>query len=607
MIYPITLWLWAILSATFSPAPAELQQALQHKNAFDLPLYANGDSTLLRTLKAKLDNRQKLLAPEKVYLHLDRTLYQPGETLWFNAYVRNAGDLQPSLNSQILYVELLDPRGTPLQVKNLLALGGTGAGEFDLPADLPGGLYKIKAYTSWMRNTGEAFERDITLQKVVLPSLNLKLEFERKAYGPGDVAIARFDAASLDNKALASRKIEFSAASGGRQFVTGTAQTDWNGRAYVRFRLPDSLTTTDGLLNVQIEHEGQMEAISRPVPIVLNRIDLQFFPEGGDAVASLPCRMAFKAVNEFGKPADVEGVVLDSRGGQVAAFRSYHDGMGAFDFVPQAGERYRARLGKPVASEKTYALPESLRNGYALRLQERDDDNLSFDVSATQQGRVYLVGSFQDKLFFFKELKYDGGSLSQHNSSGTRRVTVPVGDLPPGIARFTLLDGAKTEQAERLVFVNRDKGLKIVLKPDREQYLPRDKVKMAIRVSDYAGRPVQGQFSLAVADEKLLTFADDKQGNLLASLLLEQDVKGKIEEPNFYFDPAEPQSGQALDYLLMTQGWRRFAWKEVLEGKPLAYEFPAERAAVEGVLLKHNGKPLQWAKVSLYPDRKSVV
>ena len=604
MLYPITLWLWALISGLVPRL--QTSDAIARNPAARPPALIYGDSAVFNDLKATFERRQKETAPEKLYLQFDRTLYQPGETTWFSAYIRNAGDLLPSLQSQVVYVELLDLRGSVLQQKAYLAFDGVASGEFDFPKELPGGLYRIKAWTRWMQNTGDTFERTLTLQKVVLPNLNLKLEFERKAFGPGDVAIARFDAFSLDNKPLAGARLDFAVSIGGKQQQAGEARTDASGRAYVRFQLPENLESSDGLLNVRIEHNNQPEAVSRAIPIVLKKIDLQFFPEGGDAVAGLPCRMAFKALNEFGKPADVEGVVLDSRGGQVAAFRSYHDGMGAFDFVPQAGERYRARLGKPVASEKTYALPESLRNGYALRLQERDDDNLSFDVSATQQGRVYLVGSFQDKLFFFKELKYDGGSLSQHNSSGTRRVTVPVGDLPPGIARFTLLDGAKTEQAERLVFVNRDKGLKIVLKPDREQYLPRDKVKMAIRVSDYAGRPVQGQFSLAVADEKLLTFADDKQGNLLASLLLEQDVKGKIEEPNFYFDPAEPQSGQALDYLLMTQGWRRFAWKEVLEGKPLAYEFPAERAAVEGVLLKHNGKPLQWAKVSLYPGGPSV-
>lgn len=562
------------------------------------PRFIHGDSSVFNDLRARLDHRQKETAPEKLYFQFDRTLYQPGETAWFSAYVRNAGDLLPSLQSQFLYVELTGPSGAVVQQKNLLALFGTAAGEFDFPATLPGGIYKVRAWTRWMQNTSEVFERSLTLQKVVLPNLNLKLEFERKAFGAGDVAIARFDAFSLDNKALANQKVGFTAMAGGKPFAEGEALTDANGRAYVRFQLPEKLESADGLLNVQIEHEGQQEAISRAIPIVLNKIDLQFFPEGGDAVAGIPCRMAFKAVNEFGKPADVEGAVYDSRGTQVALFGSYHNGMGAFDFLPQAGERYEARLSKPFASGKAFALPEAQNAGYSLRLQRREADGLTLEVSASRLGKVYLTGMSRDKLFFFKELNFETNSPAQ--------IVVPTRDLPVGIARFTLFDKNKTEQAERLAFVNRDRGLKIELKTDKPEYLPREKVNLRIRVSDHAGRPVGGNFSLAVSDENLLAFADDKQGHLLSSLLLEQDVKGKVEEPNFYFDPAEPKSEQALDYLLMTQGWRRFEWKKVLENQTVAYQYAPERAIVEGQVFGRKGKPWANATVSLYPGGPSV-
>ncbi|MFN0036128.1 MAG: carboxypeptidase regulatory-like domain-containing protein [Saprospiraceae bacterium] len=544
-----------------------------------------------------MEKHRAASAPEKLYLHLDRTFLQPGETVWFCAYVRNAGNLLPSLQSQILYAELLDARGSVLARKELLAFEGVAAGEFDFGQHLPGGLYKIKAYTRWMQNTDEAFERDITLQKVVLPNVNLRLEFERKAFGPGDVAIARFDAHSIDNKPLAHQKIGFTAAAGGQAFGEGEATTDANGRAYVRFTLPEKLESSDGLLNIRLEHNGEQEAISRPIPIVLHRVDLQFFPEGGDAVAGLACRMAFKAVNEFGKPADVEGLVLDSRGQEVAKFSSYHDGMGAFDFVPQPGERYSAQVTKPFFAEKKMDIPEAQATGVALRLQKRDAKSLTFELTGKQPGKMFLVGSQRDQLFFFKALKL-GASSAQ--------VTVPISTLPIGITRFTLFDENKNEIAERLAFVGRERGLQIELTPDKTEYLPREEVNLKIRVRDHAGQPVQGKFSLAVADEKLLSFADDKQGHLLASLLLEQDVKGKIEEPNFYFDPAEPKSEQALDYLLMTQGWRRFAWEKVLEENPVAAEHAPERAALEGHLWRKDGKPSWGGTVTLYPNGPSA-
>jgi alpha-2-macroglobulin-like protein len=602
MFYQITLLLWALFTCSAPGNVAETSDlSVSNTNvfsAFAAPQQAPVDSAVFREIKEKLDASRHTTAPEKLYLHLDRTLLRPGETIWFNAYLLNAGDLLPSIQSQMLQVELLNPRGAVIQSKKYLALHGVAAGEFDFPASLPGGLYKIRAYSNWMLNFNQVFEREITLQAVVLPKLNLKLEFERKGLGAGETAIARFDAQSLDNQPIAEQTIKFSAALAGNTFYSGEAKTDANGRAYLRFPLPDKLESADGLLNVQLGYGGQNEAISRPIPIVLNKIDLQFFPEGGNAVAGLPTRVAFKAVNEFGKPADVEGTIHDSQGQQVASFSSYHDGMGAFEFLPQGG-RYEARLSKPYTAEKAFPLPMLERSGYILHLQERTATGLRFLIRGNEAGKVFLVGQVQDKLFFFKEIEMNGQDADQ--------VEVPTQRLPMGIARFTLFDVHKAALAERLVFVNRDKGLKIDIVPDKEKYLPREKVKLNIRVADNDGTPVQGAFSLGVTDESLLTFADDKQGHLLSSLLLEQDVKGKIEAPNFYFDQKEEKSEQALDYLLMTQGWRRFEWKRVLSGYSPLFFYTAERAEITGQILGKNNRPECGKKVQLYPNGPSMM
>lgn len=583
MLYPLALWLWAVL---FSASDTSTHAAANPPKPLTPVIL--GDSAVYLRLAARLGQYREEARPEKLYLHLDRTLFQPGETLWFNVYLRNAGDLKPSRAGDIVYVELVSPQQVVLQKKTLLTENGAAAGEFDFDNNWPGGLYKIKAYTNWMRNTSAVFERTITLQKTVLPNLNLRLQFERKAFGPGDEVVARFDAAALDNRPIAGRKLRVSAELNGRNSHTSEAETDAAGRAYLRFPLPADLNSTDGLLNIQLEHEGRQEAISRAIPIVLNRIDLQFFPEGGDLVAGLPTRVAFKAVNEFGKPADVQGEVLDATGAVVARFVSYHDGMGAFDLTPKAGVQYSARLLKLAETPARFVLPDVQDEGFRLHIARQTDDALHVDVSATRPGKAFLVATARDEIFFFKEITLSGSQQQ-----------IPTRDLPPGIVRVTLFDADAVEQAERLAFVNRDRGLDIEIKPDRDQYLPRDKVRLDVRVRDKQGRPVQGAFSLAVADEKLLTYADDKQGHLLAALLLEQDVRGKIEEPNFYFDRSEPKAAAALDYLLMTQGWRRFAWRDTL---PSTYAYAAERAVVEGVFLKANGKPYPNATVRLYPN-----
>lgn len=587
MFYPtITFLLWAMLLFR----PATLPQEPAPFAPDQMPAFVSGDSTVYHTLANRLAEDRAGHHHEKLYLQLDRTFFTPGSTVWFKAYLRNASDLMPAVGSQILHVQLLDPRGAVLQEKKILAFDGTAAGDFMLYNTMPGGVYKIKAWTNWMLNTEEAFEREITLQKTVLPNVNLRLEFERKGLGPGDEAVARFDALALNNQPIAGRDIRFTVSLDGKEYQTGTVKTDATGRAWVRFRLPESLDTPDGLLNLQLEHDGRPEAISRPVPILLNRVDLQFFPEGGEMVAGIPTRLGFKAVNEFGKPSDVSGRILDSKGRQVARFESFHNGMGACDLVPQAGERYTAKLTQPVGNVQVFSLPPCRPEGYTLRLLERGAKTLRFEIAGSRPAKVFLAGAVRDQLFFFRECRLADQATT---------VEVPIESLPPGIASFTLFDEQTQGLAERLVFVNRDRGLQIDIQPDKPQYLPREKVRLNLRVRDGNGTPVQGQFSLAVVDEKMLSYADDKQGHILASLLLEQDVKGKIDEPNFYFDAAEPKADQALDFLLMTQGWRRFCWKK---SHLQQYQTPPEMTVLSGQFLKSNKAPWAGRKVQLAPN-----
>lgn len=590
MIYSI---FFALVSALFAANPSSASFADDQKRL--QPVFENNDSSMLSQLRSKFEAQYHKFAPEKVYLQLDRSIFEPGETLWFKAYLRNAGDLRPSSQSQFLHVELKDARGAILAKKELLALDGVALGEFDFGQNLPGGIYKIRAYTNWMQNTREAFERDITLQKMVLPNVNLKLEFERKAFGASEVVIAKFDAQSLDNKPIANKKISFTANIGGKTIFESETQTNENGRAYVRFTLPETLESSDGLLNVRLEHNGLQEAISRAIPIVLQKLDLQFFPEGGDAVAGIACRIAFKALNEFGKPADVSGVILDSEGAEVASFCSFHDGMGAFDFTPKAGVQYTAQITKPFVSDQIFLLPTANSQGVVMRLRQNDPSFLRISLSGTHSSKVFLVGTQGDKICYFKSLKLN---------SAAQTVTIPVESLPIGIARFTVLDENKVELAERLVFIGHKKGLKIDIETDKSEYLPREQVVMQIRVRDHAGKPVQGHFSLAVVDEKLLSFADDKQGHLLSSMLLEQDLKGVIETPGFYFDTTEPKSEEALDYLLMTQGWRRFTWESLAQTSN--YQHEPKLAVLEGQLWRKDGKPSWGGTVSLYPGGPSV-
>ena len=65
---------------------------------------------------------------------------------------------------------------------------------------------------------------------------------------------------------------------------------------------------------------------------------LQFFPEGGDAIAGIINKIAFKANDQWGRPLKIKGVIQDKEGVVIDSLHVIHDGMGYFFLLPQAVE-----------------------------------------------------------------------------------------------------------------------------------------------------------------------------------------------------------------------------------------------------------------------------
>ncbi len=582
----------------------------------------NKKRTFAEVLQAQMDVFNNHYAPEKVYLHLDRTQYKPGEEVWFAVYVRDALTNLPSQKSGKVYVQWLNPKGTAEKRLTLMVEDGVAYGDIVLDEKIVGGQYKIKAFTNWQQNDlnypvkDEFFtdfntnkielignkkerkfgiERSITVRKSVLPNLRMELEFAREAYGAGDEVIANLELKTLENTQLGNLDFRYVANADNDEIVNLLGKTDSKGQAKITFKLPKKLDSSDGLLNVVIVFNGQTESISRAIPIVVNNIDLQFLAESGNFLANFPNTVAFKALNEFGKPADVSGTIFNSKNEKVADFKSYHQGMGVVQFTPNADENYYAKITQPKGIQEQFALPTVQAQGYVLSFIKEDKEHLFLSAVANQNVEVFATATMKGKVYNSKKLELKAGE--------NQLFKLAKKDMPAGVAHLTLFDIDKKPQAERLAFVNYDKKLDVKITTDKEKYLPREPVNLSIAVKDDKGNPVEGQFSLAVVDDKLLSFADDKQGQILAHFFLESELKGAIEEPNFYFENPEkhPEKDQlkALDDLMLTQGWRKVHWSDELDLALMPMKFQAEDAKIEGYVRDAKGRLEEGVEVFL--------
>ncbi|MBT1690425.1 MG2 domain-containing protein [Dawidia soli] len=548
--------------------------------------FRTGVFDFIGDLKKQLHTYTQNHPEEKVYIQFDKTFYKPGEDIWFNAFVLDGQTHKPSAISDVLHVTLNDPKGNAVGSLTLFIQDGTTRGDFHLDEGMAGGPYTVTACTRWMRNAGEAtfFKKKLQVQSVITPRMLLKADFEKKAYGKGDEVVATLTVKDLKNEPLANARVSSTVRIDGGTLLTNQVDTDEAGKARVTFKLPDDLASPDGILQMVVSAAGQEESITRSIPIVLNKITLAFFPEGGDLTSGADNNVAFKATNEFGKGADVQGVVLDDKDNVVASFSSFHMGMGAFRFTPQPGVTYRARIDRPAGNMQPTALPVVRGESYSFMLAGRSPRAIEYTVHAPYTADVFLVGQTRGMLYYAEK-------LTLHR--GLNTVTVPTDAFPGGIAAFTLFNGEGLEEAERLVFLHPQKTLQVAIETDKKVYAPREKVTITIRTTDEHGKAVAAKLSLAAVDDQILSFADDKQDNILSWLLLSSELKGEIQEPSFYFDPREPKAFQAIDYLLLTHGWRRFTWKDVLQNDPAVAWLPENQSVISGYILDKHQKHTQ--------------
>lgn len=529
---------------------------------------------------------------EKIYVQTDHVFYKPGETVYFKLYLVNAQDQTPTKISSLSYVEVITPSGTQLAKYTYRVENGYVEGSFDLATQAVGGVYKIKAYTSWMRNENENtwFVKEITVQKVIAPRLLMKLEFPKKGYGAGDEVIADFSVRSLADQPVKDKTAKYTVSISGKVIQTSNFSTNNEGKAQIRFHLPKDLSSNDGLLNISLLHDGYSEAISRSIPITLDKIDLQFMPEGGTLVNGIATNIAFKALNENGKPVDVKGYIADHTGRNVASFESYHFGMGKFPFTPVAGEVYTAK----ISNTQEFRLPVVLQHGVVINIADN-----KIRLVATQAMDIKLVGQLKGVNYFNEAL-----SLKK----GEQTIPIDAGLFPAGIVRFTVYNKSDLPLAERLSFFNTKKILDVKITTNKDKYLPREKVVLRLKTLDEQGKPVPSNFSLSVVDDKLWSFADDKQDHILSWFLLSSELKGKIEEPAFYFKKEEPKAAGTLDLVMLTHGYRYFDYINAVEQDGLLRFTPDQQNIISGVILNEKKEPVKATVylVNEYVDGKAM-
>ncbi|MDB5030620.1 hypothetical protein [Mucilaginibacter sp.] len=524
--------------------------------------YSQVNSGLLTTLSAIAGMRDRFPI-EKLYLQLDKPYYSLGDTLRFKAYLLNADFLKPSKRSGLLYVELANNSNKIVKRITIRLALGIGWADIALRGkNIPEGAYTLRAYTNWMENFGDdyIYKKSFYISSVNGSSTLVKANFKLENGIGKDKVTANLSFTGLNDKPKQQKDIRLTIKQADKTLFKEQANTGAEGNVQLNFDVPEKSAIKNVNIHAQDMSTGA-DTTALIIPININRVentDLQFMPEGGNLVAGLTARIGFKAINGDGKGIAISGKIIDSKQKEVATFKSTHTGMGVFELTPQAGESYTAAAILSNGTIKIYALPKVNTTGTALSVNSKSKDALELTIAATPDlltaaTTYYLVGQTRGVVCYSSVINFKGAEVK-------KIITTDL--FPTGIAHFTLFTSYNRPLNERIFYIDHQDNLQIAVNTDKPNYNLRDSIGLTIQTNGKDGKPIRGNFSVAVTDDSQIN-TDSLTDNIVSNMLLASDLKGTVEEPGYYFNEKNADRAAALDNLLLTQGWVGYDWKQV--------------------------------------------
>lgn len=293
-----------------------------------------------------------------------------------------------------------------------------------------------------------------------------------------------------------------------------------------------------------------------------NEILVNFFPEGGDLIDGIPTKVAIKITDPLGKGILSEGQITDSNGGETATFKTNEFGHALVFLNPKSGIDYLVTIGS-----KKYRLPGIKSEGATLRVNH--SPNLDMITISALSKNLDLKGAtivgHQRGHFLFSGVS---------NKSNSFSIKIDKKNLDPGIVHITLFRKNNIPVSERLIFPSINPESKLSINANAEEYDKRSKAEISFQLRNDSIHSAS-----VTINHKGETNYSEHHDNIVNYLLLDSDLKGKIESPHYYFGGSD-EIYNDRDLLMLTHGWSRFNWQSVLEEEVFQPEFFAESGPV---------------------------
>jgi A-macroglobulin complement component/MG2 domain-containing protein/alpha-2-macroglobulin family protein len=493
------------------------------------------------------------------FVATDKPVYRPGEKVYARCVLLDAFSRQPEAQPFTVTWQVKSPKGDVChELARVVSEAGVAGFHWQIPDAQPGGEYTLRVRLPSLGYPPAEVTFDVRAYRV--PRLRTELEFVKKAYGPGDRVAATLTATRAEGGVPEGAAVTAVATLDGVELHRQELALNARGGCGVSFRLPETIGEGEGTLVMIVRDGGVQETAAKTLPIVVARVGVTVFPEGGDLVAGVRSRLYVEARTPRGKPADIAGRVLDPQGRELGRVRTEHEGRGWVEFTPpSAGQGYTIALDEPAGIVEPVALPEVARDGFGLRALDA-----IVEPGAPVRVRVSAGANAQARVALYQRDRELANHPVTPDEGRPAELALEAPAEAAGVLRVTVYDEEGLPRAERLVFRRPARSLTLEIEATPPEAGLREGVSVRVRARDQAGAPSKATVIVSVVDDALLETVEKRERapRLPAQALFEADVR-ELRDAHAYLEG--PDGPRNVDLLLGTQGWRRFAFYRVDE------------------------------------------
>ncbi len=524
-------------------------------------------------LISKLDKYYEKKSGEEVFTHIDRERFKPNDTLWFKSYILDEHFLEPSPKSATVFAGITDYDGKIIDFRRFKADNGFAHGQLPLPENLHSGRYLFFSYSSYEKNktASDVFIQSIEVTEfpftnifiklspispLILEKKNTKLTINSQYFTTLKDTSSNYDL--IGKQSLANTKVDYKLFQQKKQIAEGTKTTNYNGIAKIDLKAPevtDSSKKKNYTLQLKAEHENKIKEQYIPVRTEENKIHIEFFPEGGYLVENINCNLAFKATSEVGQPFTFKGKIIDSKGKVLKSVESSYRGMGVVRIKIPDNKNYYLVIEDSTFKNQQFELPKPLKKGISMEVTKPfpGEWQLKLHGNTNKTESLLCFLQIRGKVYLAREI-----NLEKENS-----ISIYPKHYPRGTALITIMNSRGVPLAERLIFIDNYEKIKFRISADKKTYANREKVNLKISTSDGFGRPAPTNFSISVFSKEFGRSDEFSNHNIVSHYLFNNELKGNVPYDPYLFEGTE-YSEKALDLIMMTHGWRRYSWPEIL-------------------------------------------